>query len=317
MESGLNTSDIAVVVVAYRRPEFTEAAVSRALEFDSSVPVVISVDGLRSDASADEEKWRNEVLSRSRALSSKHSRVRVIAWKTNSGLIGHSLRFQRVVFAVFERAIILEEDQVLSNEGFKFLEDNVLCGPKPSQAVAYAPYSHPEGKFRFTHFPHLWGICYNRAFYLEILKSFELNFIETNLVLERVTSSLGTGNTRSRRVSDYWTSLFNEAITSDFHMDAMKMYTSIRINSPWICSAKNFLRDIGHLDSRGLNPRKPKDARDGVCRDLIEHGSCRTCDRKSARLALASFPYFYYEQAYRFLTLRFPWLLGAIRRAIQ
>ena len=57
-----DNSDFVIILFSYRRPKLTKAAIERILEWDSNARLLISIDGLRSDASNEEHiSWKKTI----------------------------------------------------------------------------------------------------------------------------------------------------------------------------------------------------------------------------------------------------------------
>lgn len=302
-ESRLLGRDLGVVVISYMRPEMTDNAIRTALS-NSDYTVIVTVDGLRCQPEPQEVEWREEVIRLSKVWSSQCDRVVTIIWHENGGLIDHGMRFLAFAFQYFRGVITLEDDQELSEEGFRFLSNSVSRENGPSNAVPYVRRFHPRRTDgRATLFPNLWGASFNREFYLELKKTVHLRQIERETVREAV-KSLDLSDRLTNRVVGYWVNLFREAAASDYHMDALMQYTAMRAGSPWKAPAKTLLKDLGYLDDRGLNPRNSRDRAQIRCHSCQARPSCLLCDREAARVKLSKFPRYQYSLVYEYLNTR-------------
>lgn len=309
MQKRSTLDDNALIILAYRRPEMTAEAVQRATSFDPSLKIFVSIDGLRSGADSQEKYWRSETLLSVQSFETT-ANVEILNWRENLGLVDHSMRAQELAFRSCSRVIILEEDMVLSQEGYQFLVENTSTGALPSISCAYTKFNHSDSQrlWRLTFFPNLWGVAINKAFFGALKDTLRSRRVEPAVV----PPAFGTLGRLSKRLQErgvrYWETLFWKAIESDYHMDAIMMYTAMRVKVPWRVPPVSYLTDIGHLDSRGTNPRTEDDKEKTECKEL-ETAYCQICDRASARFRLFKGGRYWYGAMYGALRSRLPVVL--------
>ena len=254
-----NKTFSSVVLYSYMRPELTNSAIERVLAWDRLKTLYISIDGLRSGASREEIKWRNETINICKNLEKLNSNIVTIVWEINSGLTGHTLRMLERVFSEEEYIIGLEEDQNVSSQGLSFLLERVSDNDLPKIATAFSRQIHKGNclGYRVTWFPEQWGLAFNKLFYLEFLKVIESSKVDIDIVRGVFYQILGKTR-RTKLAIEKWVNIFNSALISQNWTDAIFHYTAIKNSIPYAAPWGSYTEDLGHLDFRSLNPRTRK-----------------------------------------------------------
>jgi hypothetical protein len=284
-----DTPKPAVVLFSYRRPELTKQAIERIQAWSKFEKLVVSVDGLRADASEDEKSWRDSTIRISEELAGADSRIDLRVWGSNNGLTSHSLRALGAGLHYSSNIIALEEDVELSLAGFDFLNQNSLGQDSPLAASSYSRYLHPgetQGS-RGTSFPEQWGTAFNLSFLEEFEKIAHSKSIRASIV-EKIFVSRFHGLDYFQKVgAQFWTGLFLEALHNPNRPDAIKAYTAMSLGIEFRVPWNPLSVDLSHLDSRGMNPRRSSLAVDHlVAEDEARLGFCSACEYANAHLNL-------------------------------
>jgi hypothetical protein len=256
---GAAVQDAAVVLLAYRRPELTQQALDRLV---SAWPgsIVVSVDGRRSSATSEEALWRQQVIDVAELWAANCAKVSVRVWRSNSGLTAHALRIFSSVLSDFHSVIALEEDMQIEYSGLDFLAKTVSVDA-PSFATSCSDVQHPAGNESewVTLFPMQWGTAWNRAFWGQIKQVLDRGSVDRTLIKRRL-DQCGYSRIRVSVIADYWGTLFESALSTPDHTDAVFQYASWVAGNFCRLPRENLIRDLGWMDPRGIHPRAGPEA---------------------------------------------------------
>jgi hypothetical protein len=255
-----NGADTPVVLFSYRRPELTRAAIQRIADSWTG-PVIVSIDGLRSAASAEEKEWRDGTIRVAEQEASRYAHVEVQVWEANRGLTDHALRIFQYVMENHRSLIALEEDIAVSPEGLSWLA-RVSAAEQPVLATAMTRFEHPGGSAsgvaRLTAFPSQWSSAFNTALFQEFIRIWRNRSIDRRVVND-VVDTVISSRTLAWSARDYWHSLFRNAAASASHGDALFQYASWSLGCLTSIPVRNAVRDLGPSDFRGLHQRMEPD----------------------------------------------------------
>lgn len=246
--------DTAVVMLAYRRPELTHHALNR-LAGTWPGSIIVSIDGRRSVATSEEADWRRQVINVAKTWAARCPRVSVRVWTRNEGLTAHALRIFASVLSEFHSVIALEEDMQIELSGLDFLAKAVSVDA-PAFATSCSDVGHPNSNVSewVTLFPMQWGTAWNRAFWDQIEEVLNRGSVDRRLINRRL-KQCGYTNLRVAAIADYWGTLFESAISTPDHTDAVFQYASWVAGNFCQLPRENFIRDLGWMDTRGIHPR--------------------------------------------------------------
>lgn len=299
-----------VVLLSYRRPELTLAAIERVLSWPSLDSLMVSIDGLRENAPASENIWWTETRLIAEKYARENDKITLNFRSENSGLTNHVVQALSRAFETHDGVILLEEDVEIDAKGLDFLSSSVVEANRPQGASAFTRSEHlgtlPSG-VRNTFFPELWGMSINREFFQHFEQLWKFKRLDRKKIQQSMRESFP--NLRANRLEthvDWWITLFESALKHHTHQDALFAATAMELGSPWIVGWESMSRDVAWGDQRSLHPRVPGD--DKTFRHYSDwtNAFCAKCERKHGRLTSSSLRRRIYERLY--------WAsLGAIR----
>jgi hypothetical protein len=246
-----------VILWSYRRPEMTMDAIKRLLNWPNLQRLLVSIDGPRPNASPQELAWREATVINARILAEENSRIDVKAWEINEGSTAHGYRTLSNEFQLVDTIISLEEDNLITNEGLDFLTNHVTRSPKPLIASAYSKFKHGgqvEG-IRHTNFPEQWGISMNSTqfgFYQQVMQEKKVRLKKIRRMFQE---TFYDDPIYCEMLSQFWFHHYNNMMGHLDYGDGVVSYSAVeagvRYTAPW----NSFVSDLGHLDTRGMNPR--------------------------------------------------------------
>lgn len=294
----------AIILLSYRRPELTEQALRGLTKSSVSCPIVVSIDGLRSDANSQEREWRAETIRIAEKIAEQSRFVAVKVRDKNEGLTRHVSSAIEQQLEEAESVILLEEDMEIGPQGLNFLRANVEEGKEARIAAAFTSYNHlqeiPDDP-RLTFFPQQWGVSLNRKFFERFMQVLYLREIKPSQISSSVKLSLASESGRtSHHVSNYWSHLFTSALRHPSHTDALLQATAMMAGIPYRTSWISLINDLGRIDPRGMNPRSSSSEPRSSHVLAYQNGFCRLCERQLSRKSVAVPPYIWYEKMYGF-----------------
>jgi hypothetical protein len=245
------------ILFSYRRPEMTEAAIRRILNWNPNVRVHVSIDGLRPSADYLEKQWRDETIRRSEKLAETSRNITPHVWQVNDGLTGHAIRIFDKVFENSKSVISLEEDNLVSNEGFDFLANSTAAQVKPGIATAYTSQAHSgrSNGTRFTLFPEQWGTALNVPVYEKFREVWFSKSIERKVTSEMLSEHFKGNDIYRKIVIEKWHRMFLASAEDKSYGDALMTYAAFALSTPYQVPLNSLVQDLGSLDGRGMHPR--------------------------------------------------------------
>lgn len=279
-----------VILFSYRRAEMTETAIQRIVNWNPTVRVHVSIDGLRPTADAQEKEWRDETIRRSERVAEASLNIIPYVWKVNDGLTDHAIRIFDKVFENATSVISLEEDNLVTDEGFDFLANSTASQSAPGIATAYTSQGHREASIAscYTLFPDQWGTALNIPIYEKFKEVWFSKQVERN-VTEAMLSEHFKGNGIYKKiVIEKWHRMFMASVGQKSYGDALMTYSAFALGTPYQAPLNSFVYDLGSLDGRGMNPRLESRALPIHNFDGFSIGDklfCATCERRSTGVA--------------------------------
>ncbi len=247
-----------VILFSYRRPEMTINAIKRLLQWPNLQRLLVSIDGPRQQASPQELAWREATVMNSRLIAELDSRIEVTAWEKNEGSGIHGFRAMAKEFQKVDRIISLEEDNLISNDGLDFLTNQVVTSSKPLIASAYSKFNHGTeipGN-RHTNFPEQWGISMNSAqfgFYQQVMRDKKVRLRKIRRMFHE---TFHEEPLYAEMLSQFWFHHYNNMIGHSDYGDGVISYSAVEAGIHYAVPWDSLVSDLGHLDSRGINPRQ-------------------------------------------------------------
>ncbi len=279
-----------VILFSYRRPELTIDAIKRLLKWPNLQRLLVSIDGPRPGASPQELEWRESTVVNARLLAEENSLVDVKAWDINEGSGIHGYRAMSQEFQSVDTIISLEEDNLITNEGLDFLSNQVTRSSRPLIASAYSKFNHGSGisGIRHTNFPEQWGISMNSTqfgFYQQVMheKKVRLKKIRS-MFLETFDNEPFYGE----MLSQFWFHHYNNMMGHSDYGDGVISYSAVEAGVRYIAPWNSFVSDLGHLDTRGINPRTGilESTKHGIeLREIGNQRICLQCERALSQMA--------------------------------
>lgn len=294
---------VKVVLLSYRRPELTSAAIERVLKWPNLDSLMISVDGIRADAPVNEQIWWAETRSVSEEYAEASKKVSLNFRSENTGLTDHVIQALGLAFATHQGVILLEEDVEIDDRGLNFLSSAVVQADKPQGASAFTRSVHPgplPPDARLTYFPELWGMSINYEFFQHFDQLWKHKRLDRNKITRSMRESFPRLSAkRLESHVDWWMRLFESALFHPTHQDALFAATALELGTPWVVGWESFSRDGAWGDQRSLHPRGPGDDKTYNHDPEFTNYFCAECERKLGRLWASSTPRRLYETVYR------------------
>lgn len=246
-----------VILYSYRRPEMTEAAIQRITNWNAGVRVHVSIDGLRWSADNQEKAWRDDTIRLSEKIAESSPNVIPYVWQVNNGLTDHAIRIFDKVFENTNSVISVEEDNLVTIEGFNFLANSSASLRTPGIATAFTSQGHSESLIptRYTLFPEQWGTALNILIYQKFKEVWFSKQVERN-VTEAMFSEHFKGNGIYKKiVIEKWHRMFMASVSQKSYGDALMTYSAFALGTPYEVPLNSLVYDLGSLDDRGMNPR--------------------------------------------------------------
>jgi len=275
------------VLYSYRRPEMTEQAIQRLLNWSSSVRVHVSIDGLRVNASNEERVWREETIRRTESIAESNSNVIPHIWDTNNGLTDHAIRIFDTVFENTRAVFSLEEDNDVSEQGLTFLAKSTASGSSAGIASACALYGHhpSDEDYRFTLFPQQWGTALNLPVYEKFREIWFSKKIDRQVTSDMLSQHFKGDQVYRKLVIEKWHRIFLASVQDKSYGDALMTYAAFSLGTPYQVPLNSYVKDLGRNDSRGLHPRLEEER--SIPHQFLElkshgHKFCSSCERLSS-----------------------------------
>jgi hypothetical protein len=249
------------VLFSYRRPLSTKSAIERILDWKNDVKVLVSIDGLRSDASEEErQNWEatRDVCIR---LSKANSNILPFLWESNSGLTNHAKRIFGEALNYSKNIVSLEEDILVSKEGFDFLTRQTES--KSFARSAYTSTFHISNQkisTMHTFFPQQWGTSYSSDIIVEFLNLNKPSQIKRGPIWKALKSIKAP--IRHILMVELWFEHLQNCLSHPSYGDALVQYCSWKLSAFFEIPCISLVSDIAHLENGGINSRSLPSAPD-------------------------------------------------------
>lgn len=246
-----------VILYSYRRPELTHLAILEILKWPKLERLMVSIDGLRADASKQEEAWRSETIRIAESHAEKDSRVEPSVWEINEGLTEHAIRIMTKSFESSPGLIALEEDNQIGDEGLDFLRASIIGNLKPVISTAFTTQSHFASDLdaRYTHFPEQWTTSLSFPVFESFVKNWNDKKISRRVIKDALGPVFGKKKFFLELVSEKWFRMFKASTLDPSYGDALMAYSAMSLGIAYRVPMNSLVVDIGYKDDRGLHPR--------------------------------------------------------------
>ena len=245
--------NLPILLLAFCRPNLTIKAIENALSIGNTSKLFVSQDGpIRGFFEEEHMKTRKQII----LMREKYPEIEIILREKNQGITSHVVHSLGIVLEKFPAAIMLEEDMVLSSDGYEFLT-NLRIDGNPEQRIAYTSTGHIalDSDPRFTRFPEQWGISINRSLFNSFSKTVRESKVEWKTVSKNI-QGLEISRVRKIAATLYWFRLFRSEMNQPHGWDASLQYASWHSGARILVSPKNEVLDVaGDGDPGGVTKR--------------------------------------------------------------
>lgn len=280
-----------VLLYAYQRPELTKQVCLSLLDWPELERIVITIDGLRSSAGIDEREWRQQTIQISLDLAKLDNRIEVRVWDDNPGLTNHILRSISYVLECTDSLIAIEDDNLISVSGLRFLSSRITSNDYPQIAAGFNKSIHPGGSFtadsRKTLFPIQWTTAINQRMFAMVKEVWEDQMVDKSVVANRISELNGINLIQKWRLISYWSGYFKKAMSSPRHTDIVFQYAAFKAGVFFEVPLEDYVDDIAAFDWRGMNERHNpviRNSHDAKLYSVSVGLACSTCDLIGARI---------------------------------
>lgn len=280
-----------VLLYAYQRPELTEQVIKSTLTWNKLDKLLITIDGLRESAVESEKIWREATIGICERYSQLDPRVTLVVWLDNPGLTNHILRSLKHAFTMSKVVIAIEDDTLVSNQGFDFLANAVSASTAPQIAAGYNKFFHTNvdssSGFRNTLFPTQWSTSLNASMFRIVEEVWQERRVEWKLVAKRITKLNGIGVEKKVRLFMYWYRYFKNSLKSHRHTDIVVQYAVFKSGAQYKVPWGDYVEDIAFKDWRGMNIRHNPLIRNEHAGEFYEFNgalACKVCDVLGGRI---------------------------------
>jgi hypothetical protein len=277
-----------IAMTSYQRPEMTYRSLSELLKLEGVQKIHLFVDGLRSTANNSEKEWREQTISVCEKMAKSTSKIELIVWKSNIGIVENSKRSFTPLFENFSEIIVIEEDVQFNQEALDFLRAELLeKGKKLVTSYSHSHHNSSGEVTRKTLFPTLWGAGYSHDIFELSLKIHKDKKVDRKLIAYVFESYHDSNFVFKERLKHFWNWYFNFAVNSGRHPDVLLQYASWLLECFATAPVQTLSEDLSRNDFRGMNPRSSAASRPihslnyGTGR---KDGFCRTCERLTSRI---------------------------------
>jgi hypothetical protein len=280
-----------VLLYAYQRPELTEKVIKSTLTWNKLDKLLITVDGLRQSATESEKIWRESTIGICTRYSQLDPRVALLVWPDNPGLTNHILRSLKRAFTMSNVVIAIEDDTLVSTQGFDFLANAVSTSTAPQIAAGYNKFFHTNvdssSGFRNTLFPTQWSTSLNASMFRIVEEVWQERKVEWKLVAKRIFELNGIGVEKKARLFMYWYRYFKNSLKSHRHTDIVVQYAVFKSGAEYKVPWGDYVEDIAFQDWRGMNIRHNPLIRNEHVGEFYEFNgalACKICDVLGGRI---------------------------------
>ena len=248
-----------VLLYAYQRPELTQQACLSILDWPELERLVITIDGLRLSADLEEKSWRDQTIQTCINLAMSDERIELKIWPDNPGLTNHIFRSLSYVFEFTDSLIAVEDDNLISVPGLRFLSSRITSSDYPQIAAGFNKCKHPPGSFpsdcRSTLFPIQWTTSLNKRMFAIIEEVWENLTVDKLVVSQRIKELDGLSLMQKWRLLSYWNGYFKNAMSSPRHTDIVVQYAAFKAGVFFEVPLEDHVEDLAPNDWRGMNER--------------------------------------------------------------
>jgi hypothetical protein len=280
-----------VLLYAYQRPELTEQVIKSTLTWNKLDKLLITVDGLRQSATDSEKIWREATIGICERYSLLDPRVALVVWPDNPGLTNHILRSLKHAFKMSNVVIAIEDDTLVSTQGFDFLANVVSDSTAPQIAAGYNKFFHTNvyssSGFRNTLFPTQWSTSLNASMFRIVEEVWQERKVEWKIVARRIINLSGIGVEKKARLFMYWYRYFKNSLKSHRHTDIVVQYAVFKSGAEYKVPWGDYVEDIAFQDWRGMNIRHNPLIRNEHVGEFYEFNgalACKVCDVLGGRI---------------------------------
>ena len=280
-----------VLLYAYQRPELTAQVIKSTLTWNKLGKLLITIDGLSESANDSEKAWREATIDVCVRYSEMDARILLDVWPDNPGLTNHILRSLRQAFTMSEIVIAIEDDTLVSVQGFDFLSGAISNSSEPQIAAGYNKFFHTNlnslSGFRNTLFPTQWSTAINRSMFRIVEEVWRESKVDWRIVAKRIFQLSGLSIEKKTRLFLYWYRYFKNSLNSHRHTDIVVQYAVFKSGAEYKVPWDDYVEDIAFQDWRGMNIRHNPLIRNEHLGQFYEFNgalACKVCDVLGGRI---------------------------------
>jgi hypothetical protein len=282
-----------IALTSYRRPELTKKSLERLATLNGIQNIFIFIDGLRADANQLEREWREQTIDVCEKLAESNSSLNLTVWDSNIGVVENSLRSFIPLFEKFNEIIVLEEDVFFTQEGFNFIEEELLVN-KSQLVTSFSHFDHfaDSRNVRKTLFPTLWGTGYTKEIFELSIKVHRDKKFDGKVVEGTLEKFHKFDMAYNLRLKKFWNFYLNFAINSGRHPDVLLQYASWELNCFASAPTRTYSRDLSLTSHGAMNPRHGQASKQehfGTYHSRQNFDFCSICEKNSSRIEPSSF----------------------------
>ena len=233
--------NLPILLLAFCRPNLTLKAIENAFSAGKSLKLFVSQDGpIRGFYEEEHRETRKQLI----LMQEKNPNIELILRETNQGITSHVIESLGIVLAKYPATVMLEEDMVLSSEGYQFL-NKVNIGKEHELRIAYNSTGHVSlnSAPRVTRFPDQWGVSMNRSMFDSFSETVESSNVEWKTI-SKVMQNLETSRIRKLASAIYWFQLFRSEMSQPHGWDASLQYAAWRVDANILAAPKSEVLDV-------------------------------------------------------------------------
>jgi len=286
------------VVLAYKRPELTQAVIEKLLEigvskFSDGKPcnfpfIALVQDGLRQEENEIGVKSYRLLTNVLRAYASINNSVHLLKYSKNLGLTNHLFRILEDIHDARENVVFIEEDKFPTIDGLEFIKNQNELKEKPIMVDTLPFQNHPNalGASINTLFTDNGNFVLSQNLRelskeLWIVKDRYQREFEKNLM-----DYLRTFNQKyaQARAFSYFRDFFTWGLFNPDRPDSLFVYALILSRQMKTCPTRRLSDDNSDKDNRGKNVNYLPKNRNYECSaneaEVWESSFCVTCEKQ-------------------------------------
>jgi hypothetical protein len=214
-----------------------------------------------------------------------NSNILLFLWESNSGLTDHAKRIFKEALKYSRNIVSLEEDILVSQEGFDFLTRQT--GNRSFARSAYTSTSHISSQeilLMHTCFPQQWGTSYSADIitaFINLKKPIQIKRGPIRKALKTIKAPI-----RRMLMVELWFEHLQNCLAHPSYGDALVQYCSWEVGAYFEIPLTSLVIDIAHLEIGGINPRPlPSKPENHTLLNIDEYPIiCHKCELKRALL---------------------------------